>query len=65
MPFHPANAVVWTEIPVRDLTAAQAFYEALLQTEMQPQTMGDMTIVDFKTDKTYIITRSDIIRVMM
>ena len=52
MPFHPANAVVWTEIPVRDLDRAQSFYEALLEISMERHSMGPMQIVDFKTDKT-------------
>ncbi len=52
MPFQPANFVVWAEIPVTDLTTAQTFYEALLQTRMDRQKMGPMEMVDFKTDKT-------------
>lgn len=51
MPFHPANSVVWTEIPVTNLAAAQTFYETLLQTRMQRQVMGPMELVDFKTDE--------------
>ncbi|CTQ50862.1 VOC family protein [Jannaschia donghaensis] len=40
------NAVVWTEIPVADLTKAQAFYEAALNTTMKAEQMGpDMTVV--------------------
>jgi predicted enzyme related to lactoylglutathione lyase len=34
MSFTPQNALVWCEIPVRDLEAAQAFYEAVFQYKM-------------------------------
>ena len=51
MSVHPANYVVWAEIPVSDLTASQAFYEALLQTRMNRCEMGGFDIVDFKPAK--------------
>ena len=50
MPFYPNNAVVWTEIPVTDLAAAQTFYETVLDTRMQLNTSGPAPMVDFKTD---------------
>ena len=48
MPFTPANPVVWTEIPVRDLTAAQAFYETVTGMQMHRATMDGFEMVDFK-----------------
>jgi uncharacterized protein len=48
MPFHPANPVVWTEIPVRDLTAAQNFYQTVLGIAMNRSTMDGFEMVDFK-----------------
>ncbi len=48
MPFHPANPVVWTEIPVRDLTAAQTFYQTVLGIAMNRSTMDGFEMVDFK-----------------
>jgi predicted enzyme related to lactoylglutathione lyase len=35
-----ASPVVWTEIPVRDLAAARAFYERVLGVAMEEVTMG-------------------------
>lgn len=37
MPYEPANAVVWSEIHVRDLDAATVFYAQV--TAMEPQRM--------------------------
>ena len=48
MPFSPENPVVWTEIPVRDLTAAQVFYQAVLGIEMTRSTADGFDMVDFK-----------------
>ncbi len=48
MPFQPENPVVWTEIPVRDLTAAHRFYETVLGLEMNRCTMDGFEMVDFK-----------------
>lgn len=49
MPFKPENPVVWTEIPVRDLTAAHSFYETVLGIEMNRCTMDGFEMVDFKS----------------
>ncbi len=44
--FSPANAAVWFEIPVSNLAKANAFYDAVLQNELQDQEMGpNKTIV--------------------
>ncbi len=48
MPHSPENTVVWTEIPVRDLTAAQAFYETVTGLTMHRFTMDGFEMVDFK-----------------
>lgn len=48
MPYTPANPVVWTEIPVRDLTAAQVFYEAVTGLTMNRSTADGFEMVDFK-----------------
>lgn len=48
MPHTPANPVVWTEIPVRDLTAAQTFYETVTGMQMNRCTMDGFEMVDFK-----------------
>lgn len=48
MPYTPANPVVWTEIPVRDLTAAQVFYEAVTGLTMNRSTADGFDMVDFK-----------------
>lgn len=50
MPYTPANPVVWTEIPVRDLTAAQAFYETVTGLQMHRANMDGFEMVDFKAD---------------
>ena len=33
----PQNAVCWAEIPVTDLVKGKAFYDAVLQTELEMQ----------------------------
>ena len=38
--FTPENAAVWFEIPVSDLKAGMAFYNAVLQTELVETEMG-------------------------
>lgn len=48
MPYAPENIVVWTEIPVTNLAAAQRFYETLLETEMTLNTAEGFAMVDFK-----------------
>lgn len=40
MSFKPANAVHWTEIPVRDLKAGCAFYADVFQFELIDMEMG-------------------------
>ena len=40
MTFTPETAAVWFEIPVSDLDASIAFYNAVLQTELKKETMG-------------------------
>ncbi len=40
MPFAPKDAVVWTEIPVTDLTRAVAFYSAAFGYEMEIDDSG-------------------------
>ncbi|MBA83611.1 MAG: glyoxalase [Rhodobacteraceae bacterium] len=48
MTFAPTNAVVWTEIRVRDLHKATAFYAQLLQNEMTITTdMGPQPMAVF------------------
>ncbi|GIT91869.1 hypothetical protein JANAI62_23260 [Jannaschia pagri] len=42
----PANALVWAEIPVSDLTKGSAFYGAVLGYDLTPEQMGpNMTAV--------------------
>ena len=52
MPFTPENPVVWTEIPVRNLSAAQAFYETVTGMQMHRATMDGFEMVDFKSPST-------------
>lgn len=46
MPDTPANAVVWSEIPVRDLDRGIAFYGALLQSELKRDDSGPNPMAD-------------------
>lgn len=47
----PRNAVTWFEIPARDLARAQAFYEAVLATSLERQTMGTEQMAIFPADE--------------
>lgn len=40
MPYTPPNALVWAEIPVRDLTKATAYYAAVTGVALQRVDMG-------------------------
>ncbi|MEL7177059.1 MAG: VOC family protein [Pseudomonadota bacterium] len=51
MSYTPANPVVWSEIPVRDLQKASAFYAAITGMEMQLNEMGPQPIMIFSADK--------------
>ena len=51
MPYKPQNAVVWSEIPVRDLDAASAFYAQVLGCQMRPDTSGPRPIVDIVAEQ--------------
>ncbi|WP_224823345.1 VOC family protein [Cognatishimia sp. MH4019] len=51
MSYTPANPVVWTEIPVRDLEKASTFYAAVTGMEMQLNKDGPQPIVFFNADK--------------
>ena len=42
--FTPEHAAVWFEIPVSDLKAGMAFYNAVLQTELVKTDMGPQTV---------------------
>jgi predicted enzyme related to lactoylglutathione lyase len=46
--FTPENAVVWIEIPVRDLKRAKAFYGAVLEQTLLDQTEGPMPTAVFR-----------------
>jgi predicted enzyme related to lactoylglutathione lyase len=46
MPDMPANTVVWSEIPVRDLDRGIAFYGALLQSELRRDDSGPNPMAD-------------------
>jgi uncharacterized protein len=46
MTYMPQNAVVWAEIPVRDLDKAARFYADVLQCEMRTNTSGPAPMVD-------------------
>ena len=50
MPFAPALAVAWTEIPVADLDAGIAFYSAVTGCALERQTMGPNETAVFVTD---------------
>ena len=43
----PENAAVWFEIPVSDLKAGMAFYNAVLETELVETEMGPETVAIF------------------
>lgn len=45
------NASTWFEIPVRDLPAAQRFYETLLGRPMRAEDMGGESLAVFAHDK--------------
>ena len=49
MAFKPEHAVVWTEIPVRDLDAARRFYETVFDWEMVLNEDGPNPILMFPT----------------
>src|SRR5262245_41733282 len=36
------NAISWFEIPTKDITRAQAFYEAIFDMKMMPMDMGSL-----------------------
>lgn len=46
MPDMPANTVVWSEIPVRDLDRGIAFYGALLQSDLKRDDSGPNPMAD-------------------
>jgi uncharacterized protein len=46
----PHHAVNWFEIPVKDMSRAQAFYEKLLATKLHRDTMGEQTLAVFPYD---------------
>lgn len=45
--FTPEHAAVWFEIPVNDLKAGMAFYNAVLDTELVETEMGPNTVAIF------------------
>lgn len=51
MPYTPDNAVVWTEIPVRDLDAAVAFYNAVFDSGLEIENGGPNDVAFFKTSE--------------
>ncbi|TFL18547.1 VOC family protein [Jannaschia formosa] len=48
----PDNAIVWAEIPVRDLDAACAFYGAALSCDLSQQQMGPNMAAVFPASET-------------
>ncbi|MBC7956952.1 MAG: VOC family protein [Cytophagales bacterium] len=44
------HAVNWFEIPVKDMSRAQAFYEKLLAAKLNRETMGEHTMAIFPCD---------------
>ncbi|MBF9061374.1 VOC family protein [Rhodobacterales bacterium HKCCSP123] len=50
MTFTPALPVAWTEIPVGDLDAGTAFYEAVTGCRLERQSMGPNDTAVFVTD---------------
>ena len=51
MTYTPANPVVWSEIPVRDLKKASAFYAKITGMQMVRNEDGPQPIVIFSADK--------------
>lgn len=51
MSYTPANPVVWSEIPVRDLEQASTFYAAVTGMEMVRNEDGPQPIVFFSGDR--------------
>lgn len=49
MSFTPENFTVWTEIPVTDLERAIAFYNTVLDTELQKDETGPNPMAMFPT----------------
>lgn len=49
MSYTPEHMMVWAEIPVSDLEAAQTFYEAVLQTSMKAEPMSPNPMLNFVT----------------
>lgn len=49
MPYRPQNAVVWTEIPTRDLEKAIAFYSAALDYKMTIDDSGPNPMANIET----------------
>ncbi len=52
MTFTPANAVVWTEIPVTDMRRAMAFYEAALGYRLSLDESGPNPMATFPSTDT-------------
>lgn len=50
MTFTPENAIVWFELPVSDLEGAAGFYEAVLQTKLIDENMGNGPVKIFPTN---------------
>ena len=50
MSFTPANSVVWTEIPVRDLDQGMAFYSKVFGYEMKRDETGPNPIAFIPTE---------------
>ena len=50
MSFTPANAVVWSEIPVRDLDRGMAFYSTVFDFEMNRDDTGPNPIAFLPTE---------------
>lgn len=51
MSYTPANPVVWSEIPVRDLEKGSAFYAAVTGMDMVRDENGPQPIVFFSADR--------------
>lgn len=45
------DAINWFEIPVRDLDRAQRFYEAMLERQLERETMGSEQLAIFPADE--------------
>jgi len=50
MPITLANAIHWFELPVRNLTRAQSFYETVLGVPLRREQMGPTTMAVFTCD---------------